>query len=91
MEKTIEQRIADVYEDRRVEEDGSHTVESIAAGDLATVIVELVNAVRADTVHETRLTLAELGFISSTPRDLMALRAEQQQLTSDQRQVQEIT
>ena len=89
MDKTIEQRIADVYEDRQ-EEEGAK-IAGATDGDLATVIVEIANALRTDTVHETRLALAELGFISSTPRDLMALRAEQQQAASGQRQVQEVT
>ena len=90
MEKTdIEQRIADVHEGRREEE--SAKIAGATDGDLATVIVEMANAIRTDTVHETRLVLAELGFISSAPRDLMALRAEQQKTASDQRQVQEVT
>jgi hypothetical protein len=89
MEKTIEQRIADVYEDRREEEDGSSSAASVA--DLGTVIVEIANAIRTDTVLETRIALSELGFISATPRDLIALRAEQKKLESEQRQVQEIT
>jgi hypothetical protein len=81
MDKTIEQRIADVYKDR-AEEEGAK-IAGATDGDLATVIVEIANALRTDTVHETRLALAALGFISSTPRDLMALHAEQQQVNTD--------
>ena len=88
MEKTIEQKIADVYEDRRVEE--STQIAGSFGVDLGTVIVEIANAIRTDTVPEMRLALSELGFISSTPRDLMALRAEQRKLESEQRQVKEM-
>lgn len=89
MEKTIEQieqTIENVYDGRRDE----HLMQKTRPSELATVIVEMVNAVRTDTVLDTRLALAELGFISSTPRELMALWAEKDELASKQPQVKEM-